>query len=179
MNIFNTREELFLTFKNDLVIVELGVFKGEFSKFIHKNLNPKKLYLVDLFEGYIGSGDKDGNNMEYTDLSNEHTNLSNFFSGQNNVSIIKSSTTDFLKNMEDESIDLIYIDADHEYLSVVNDLSLSYSKIKHGGLICGHDYVSPRFDGVVRAVNEFCNEKKLEINYITKDGCPTYCIIKK
>jgi hypothetical protein len=34
------------------------------------------------------------------------------------------------------------------------------------------------FPGVVKAVNEFCFENNLEIKYITKDGCPTFGIIK-
>jgi hypothetical protein len=58
-------------------------------------------------------------------------------------------------------------------------LNLSYNKIKQGGFICGHDYTKVMFEGVVRAVDEFCIEKNLEIKYITKDGCPSFCIIKK
>lgn len=178
MMTFETREELLNFLGDNIKIAEIGVFKGEFSKFIFENLNPKELFLVDIFEGYVGSGDKDGNNMQYTHLENEYNLLVSHFKENNNVHIIKENSKNFINSLEDEFLDLIYIDGDHDYSGVKSDLLLSYNKIKSGGYICGHDYVSPRFDGVVKAVNEFCVEKNLKIDYITKDGCPTYCIKK-
>lgn len=178
MKIFETREELFEFLGNNLIIAEIGVFKGDFSKFIFNNLKPKELFLVDIFEGYAGSGDKDGDNMQFTYLENEYESLKSYFKQDENVHIIKENSKNFILSLDDEYLDLIYIDGDHEYSGVKDDLNNSYNKIKNGGYICGHDYVSPRFDGVVKAVNEFCVEKGLEINYITKDGCPTYCIKK-
>lgn len=179
MKIFKNRNELLSHLGKNLIIAEIGVFKGEFSKFIFENLNPKELYLVDIFQGRMGSGDKDGNNMEYVILENEYKKISDFFEGNKNVKIIKSKSLNFLNNSNDDFFDLVYIDADHEYESVYSDLNASYNKVKKGGYICGHDYVSPRFDGVVNAVNKFCNEKNLSIEFLTKDGCPSYCIIKK
>ena len=156
MIIFETREELLNFLGKDLIIAEIGVFKGEFSKFIFENLNPKELFLVDIFEGYVGSGDKDGNNMQFTNLEKEYESLISYFSQNKNVTIIKENSKNFISLLDDEFLDLIYIDGDHDYDGVKNDLNLSYDKIKNGGYICGHDYVSPRFEGVVRAVNEFC-----------------------
>ena len=52
---FETREDLLNYLGIDLKIAEIGVFKGEFSKFIFDNLKPKELFLVDIFEGYVGS----------------------------------------------------------------------------------------------------------------------------
>lgn len=179
MKIFETREELLTFLGKNLTIAEIGVFKGDFSKFIFDNLDPKELFLVDVFEGYLGSGDKDGENMQYTDLNTEYIKLKEYFSQNLNVNIIKSKSSDFINNLNDDYLDLIYIDGDHEYDGVKSDLLLSFNKVKKGGFICGHDYVSPRFHGVVTAVDEFCNEKNLQIDYLTKDGCPTYCIIKK
>ena len=175
---FETREDLLKYLGTDLKIAEIGVFKGEFSKFIFENLKPKELFLVDLFEGYAGSGDKDGNNMQFTNLETEHSRLIEYFKENKNVYIIKENSKNFISSLRDGSLDLIYIDGDHDYSGVKSDLMLSYDKIKNGGYICGHDYVSPVFDGVVRAVNEFCIDKDLKIDYITKDGCPTYCIKK-
>lgn len=179
MTIFETREDLLKFLGQGLKIAEIGVFKGEFSKFIFNNLNPKELFLVDIFEGYVGSGDKDGNNMQFTHLENEYNSLISFFKENKNVHIIKENSKNFISSLENEILDLIYIDGDHNYNGVKSDLLISLSKVKSGGYICGHDYVSPRFEGVVKAVNEFCIENKLEINYLTKDGCPTYCIKKK
>jgi hypothetical protein len=178
MKIYKTREELLISLGKDLVIAEIGVFKGDFSKFIFENMQPKKLYLVDVFDGYVGSGDKDGNNMQFTFLEKEYEFLKEHFKKDSNVFIIKDTSSNFLQKLDNESLDIIYIDGDHDYNGVKSDLHLSYDKVKKGGYICGHDYVSPRFEGVVNAVNEFCEYKNLKIKYITNDGCPTYCIEK-
>jgi predicted O-methyltransferase YrrM len=103
--------------------------------------------------------------------------LIDYFKTDNKVKIIKSSTIDFLNNLEKDYLDIVYIDADHSYTSVLNDLELSYLKIKTGGMICGHDYV-PKTEAE-KAVNDFCIKFNVNIDYITKDGCPSFCITKK
>jgi hypothetical protein len=179
MKIFDTRNDFIKTLNKDLIICEIGVFKGEFSKFIFDETNPKELHLIDIFEGMMCSGDKDGNNIVWTNLQDEYEKIVNSYSKNKNVTIHKGNSVDILNTFEDDHLDLVYIDGDHTYNGVKNDLESSYKKVKVGGHICGHDYTSHMFEGVVRAVNEFCDEKKLKINYLTKDGCPTFCIIKK
>ncbi len=40
----------------------------------------------------------------------------------------------------DQSIDIVYVDADHSYEGVTKDLELWTPKVKTGGIISGHDY---------------------------------------
>jgi hypothetical protein len=54
----------------------------------------------------------------------------------------------------DGSVDLVFIDADHSYEGVKADIEAWLPKVKVGGWIGGHDYKSPRFPGVERAVHE-------------------------
>ena len=54
--------------------------------------------------------------------------------------------------------DLVYIDADHTYKSVRNDIKKWYPLIKNGGVMGGHDYGEPIFPGVKQAVNEFLSD---------------------
>lgn len=177
MQKFNTRNEMLENLPNGLIMVELGVFEGEFSKEIYKICKPSKLYLVDLFEGYFGSGDKDGNNHHYVQLEDEMVKIKEYFKNDSSVQIIKSSSMDFLKSIPNETLDIIYIDADHSVQGCLDDLNLSYMKIKKGGFICGHDYVNGV--GPFYAVNQFCSEIGLEIEMMTNDGCPSFCIVKK
>lgn len=53
---------------------------------------------------------------------------------------------------QDGSIDFLYIDGNHQYEAVKQDIELFLPKIKHGGLISGHDYTL--FEGVKTAVDE-------------------------
>jgi hypothetical protein len=175
----NTREELLENLPKNLIIAELGVFRGDFSKIIFDINKPKLLYLVDIFNGLMGSGDKNGNNMTYIDLSTSYSELLQYFQINQNVEIIKNTTQEFLINTKNETLDAVYIDADHSYNSVIADLELSFLKTKSTGFIMGHDYCPIQFPGVYRAVNEFCTKYNQKIKYIAKDILPSFCIEKQ
>lgn len=179
MKIIETRNDLIELLGVKDKVCEIGVFKGEFSEILLQKLKPKELHLIDLFEGRMCSGDKDGNNIVWTDLNEEYNKLLDKYKTNNEVVLHKGKSIDVLINFEDNYFDLIYIDGDHEYNGVKIDLSLALLKVKTGGLICGHDYNINTFPGVVQAVNEFCQDNNLKIEYITNDGCPSFCIIKK
>jgi hypothetical protein len=59
--------------------------------------------------------------------------------------------------------DMIYIDADHRYVSVYRDLNDAFSLLAPGGVILGDDY-SADYPGVIQAVDEFISEKKLSLH---------------
>lgn len=56
-------------------------------------------------------------------------------------------------------IDVIYIDAAHDYHSVMNDVKKSYNLIKNKGHVCGDDY----FGEIQKAVNDFAYLNNLRI----------------
>lgn len=177
MKIFENRNEQINELPKDLKIAELGVFEGEFSKEIYEICQPSELHLVDLFGGMFGSGDKDGKNHHVANLVLEMQKIKEIFASDQSVKVIKSSTVDYLNSLDDDYLDMVYVDADHSYHSVLTDLTLSKRKVKNGGFICGHDYV-PGTEAAL-AINEFCRIENLIIQSITKDGCPSFCIINK
>jgi hypothetical protein len=178
MKKFKTKQDLMKSLPLNMNIAEVGVFKGDFSKFIFEFLRPNNLYLIDIFEGNMGSGDQGGNNMQFVNLEQELKSLQNFFKNNKNVFFLKGLSHSQIGKIPDNHLDMIYIDASHEYEDVKKDLQLSFPKVKINGYICGHDYEINRFPGVVNAVNEFCEENNLKINCITEDGLPTFLIQK-
>lgn len=70
---------------------------------------------------------------------------------------------------EDQSVDLIFIDGNHSYKAVKQDLELYWPKLKNGGVMTGHDYGDPNFPGVVQAVNEFTHEYGFSMHYMEVD----------
>jgi hypothetical protein len=176
MELYNTRNDLFESLDKKLIICEIGVFKGDFSKFLKDNLDPKELHLIDIFEGMMCSGDKDGNNIIYSDLSRDYENLLTFFQNDKSVFLHKGKSFDILNGFEDNYFDIIYIDGDHTYEGVKKDLEVSLKKIKKTGFICGHDYTQDKFPGVVKAVSDFKLQNNFEISHLTKDGCPSFCL---
>ena len=178
MKQFKNRNDLIRSLGLNMVVCEIGVFRGEFSKFIFHEILPKELHLVDIFQGVTLSGDKDGNNIIWTDIGLEYENLKNFFSNDKNVFIHKGRSTEILSKFDDEYFDMIYIDGDHGYEGVMVDLQISYKKVKKGKFICGHDYTYTKFPDVYNAVNDFVKEKNLMIDSISNDGCPSFLIQK-
>lgn len=172
-----TREDLLKLLPKNIVIAELGIFKGEFSSQIVSNVSPSMFYMVDTFHGHAGSGDKDGNNFCVVNMSEIYKQLTHNYKDYDNVRVIQNFSHIFLENLEDDSLDAIYIDADHSYESVKRELSISLKKVKKDGFIMGHDYENNFHPGTVQAVNEFCISNNLEIKYLTEDVSPSYFII--
>ena len=59
------------------------------------------------------------------------------------------------------TIDFIFIDGDHSYQAALKDIRNFYPKLKRDGLFAGHDYAINIHPGVVRAVDEYCKQYKL------------------
>lgn len=185
MKLYNSRIDMV----NDLIkpnlnILEIGVFCGDFSDTLF-HLNPLKLYLVDMWEpnAELISGDQDGNNVRFISSESALNKVKEKYSQYNNISIQQMKSTDFLLSIEDNSLDMIYIDGDHSYEGVKSDLLLSFNKIKNGGYIMGHDYemnmnkAKSKYDfGVKKAVDEFCINYNQNIMAKGLDGCVSFCI---
>jgi hypothetical protein len=155
---------------------EIGVFTCEFSKFMKETLKPKELFLFDLYDGSICSGDCDGNNVRYVDMTHQ------YLEAQKIGKAIKGDSSTCLLQC-DTLFDMIYIDGDHSYEGCKKDLLAAYEKVKPGGWIMGHDYkmnyekAKNRYSfGVKQAVDEFCKEKFLSIHAFANDGCVSYAI---
>lgn len=78
------------------------------------------------------------------------------------VNPIKMSSVSAAKKYKNTSVDMIFIDAAHDYESVKNDLKAWWPKLKSGGTFAGHDWHYSQ-DGVQRAVKEFCQLHNLPI----------------
>lgn len=67
-----------------------------------------------------------------------------------NLKVLRMSSAEAAKEFSDKSIDMVFIDGDHSYDGVKNDLLLWRPKTKK--LLCGHDWGS--YPGVQKAVLE-------------------------
>lgn len=130
---------------------EIGVERGRNSENILKELNIEKLYLIDVWTYYEGI---------YIVWSLQNYNqVRRKFRNDKRVEIIKDFSENAVNNIEDNSLDFVYIDANHKYEYVYQDIHLWFPKVKKGGLIGGHDICIP---DVIRAVREFCSYKDIK-----------------
>ena len=68
-----------------------------------------------------------------------------------NIKKIKAVSSSVVDQFEDESLDMVYIDAVHQYENVIEDIKAWYPKVKVGGIVAGHDF-QDAFPGCKKAV---------------------------
>lgn len=158
---------------------EVGIFKGDFSNFICKTLTPTKFFVIDLFTGITGSGDQDGNNFEYCNLDDIYTKMMN----DSRFIVMKGDSSRCISSLDDNSLDMIYLDGDHSYEGVKRDINVAFKKVKNDGWLMGHDYEMNMIKakkeyqfGVRQAVDEFCKNNNQKIYAKGMDGCVSFAI---
>ena len=130
------------------VCAEVGVWRGDFSKDILSVTAPKKLHLIDAWERFPSIG---GTRYSRLDFGAAQAIVLKRYGDLDNVEIHHGRSAEVLAGFPDSYFDWVYIDGDHSYEAVLEDLTLALSKVKPDGLIAGDDY---RRDGVHQAVHE-------------------------
>jgi len=137
-------------FKNGepLTAVEIGVDRADNAVSILEELLIKKLILIDPYMAYVDSGRL--NTTTVDGLNAAMVRLSKYGQAQ----FIRKTSEEAVKDIH-EPLDFVYIDGNHSYEYVKNDIALYYPLVKRGGVIGGHDY-TPYYGcvGVCQAVNE-------------------------
>lgn len=152
--------------QNESVAVEVGVWMGRSVCCLGQQLKIRnktpKVYAVDTFKGSLN---EEPHQLKIKELGG--STLPIFKSHLKDLDLesmitpVELNSEEASKTFKDESIDFIFIDANHEYLEVLKDLQLWYPKIKKTGVLSGHDYWA---DDVKKAVNEFFNGKGIRVN---------------
>lgn len=167
--VLSTREDVLPLLPKQMVVAEVGVAYGEFSREIINNTNPIKFYAIDYFKGNDFWG---RNTFTENKLSHEEYIKLQFKTEieKDIFHIKKGLSWDVLNNFEDNFFDYVYLDAGHDYESVKKDIAILLKKIKNGGIIQFNDYllydwVSNLPYGVVRAVDELLQNKQHQVLY--------------
>lgn len=153
--------------------VELGVYLGQMSVQLLAG-NPKLyLFLVDSYahpddqpECYKASGDyhahlplekQDHNLMQARHAVAEFKSRCIFYRMES-----QQAASTLLQERGRESLDFVFIDADHSYEGCKRDICAWWPLVRRGGWLSGHDY-SNQFPGVRQAVHEFQGNLALEL----------------
>jgi hypothetical protein len=78
-----------------------------------------------------------------------------------------------------DSLDWVYVDADHSEEGCLQDLQLWGARVKPGGIIAGHDYSSLGGMGVIEAVHRYAEECSVDNITLTNEAkFPSYFFAK-
>lgn len=137
---------------------EIGVCKGHYSKTLCENIPGLKLTAIDAWK-----------NISHTRRERIHRNSTRRQAFMNltpfGATILKKTSMEAVKNVPDEALDFVFIDADHRYEFVRDDIREWTKKVKPGGIVSGHDYFegSSEDGGVIQAVDEYVKEHNYEL----------------
>jgi len=158
------RSFLFKLIPKNSVGAEIGVWQGQFTNYLIEKVNPKMLHLIDPwvwrkgFKRWKFKGEKIVDQMVVDKI---YKFICNTYGVNSNVTVHRERSEVIYNIFPDEYFDWIYIDGDHSFDSVYNDMKNYYPKVKTGGLIIGDDF---RIRGarVRRALEKFTNENNIE-----------------
>jgi len=152
--------ELLDRLPDNALVVEVGSWKGRSTINAAWHRPTLRLIAVDTFAG--SESEQETNHAEA--LSTDDRVFRRFLrnvaaSRTSNVSVLRMRSEEAAALFQDGSVDLVFIDADHEYEDVNRDLACWQRTIRAGGWIAGHDYQQE--NGVARAVREYTDEASL------------------
>lgn len=152
---------------------EVGVALGATSEALLRRCPNLRLTMVDSWQAYdsehpyFRSGDgcarlTEAEQQRRADLARRRTE----FASERRV-ILRADSTAGAEHVADETLDFVFLDADHTYAAVRRDLRAWWPKLRRGGLFCGHDYDTRKerrgLWGVARAVDEFVAKAGLQL----------------
>ena len=161
---------------------EIGVQNGLYSKILLDNWKGSCLFSIDAWKHFPKDDYIDKANCEdeqHLDLYADTTLKLRKF-GERSI-IWRMTSEEAAKIMPDKTLDFCYIDADHSYDGVIQDLELWIPKIKSGGIICGHDFITDGeyYDengnlvgvfGVEKAVLEYSEKNNWKLHITAENG---------
>lgn len=133
--------------------VEIGTFTGQ-----------NAIIMASYFEKIIAI-DPWVNGYDNTDIASsvDFNEVEKIFNERilnyKNIIHIRKTSIEAASLFEDQSIDLVYIDGDHQEESVIKDINCWKPKIKKNGILAGHDF---NFTSVQNAINKTIPNKDIK-----------------
>ncbi len=139
-------------------IVEVGVFRGKNAEVLREEFPDANLYLIDPWapsSTYLESGSAVSEKRVVYEKALER--VEKLFKNDPNVTLIKKTGAEAAVEIPN-NLDLVFIDANHAYSKVKQEILTWSEKVRPGGILSGHNYGRIRLAGVKKAVDELFEE---------------------
>ncbi|MCR4324232.1 MAG: class I SAM-dependent methyltransferase [Candidatus Curtissbacteria bacterium] len=155
--------------------VEVGTEKGKNAQTMFEIIPNLKLYGVDAYKHHPQASHmyhaklRNWDDKWFQDCKNQCLKRMN----GKNFTLLQGFSENMADKMEDNSVDFVYIDSDHSYDSVMQDIIKWGRKVRKGGIMSGHDYFfdndkSGRRVKVTQAINDYTSVHGIRF-YITDE----------
>lgn len=145
-------------------VAELGVYKGEFAKYINAEFIDKTIYLFDTFRGFDLRDVKVELENNYSSASEKDFNNDNIdlvlskMMYRENCKVVEGYFPESASRIDD-IFSFVSIDVDL-FKPIYEGLKWFYPRMSKGGFIFVHDVNGLKFSGAKEAVKLFCEENK-------------------
>jgi hypothetical protein len=146
---------------------EIGVRRGNFSCQLLKRNPHLHLTLIDPWDAYTRGYDQ----VKQDGIFEQCKRAVQPYSDR--VTIIRKNSFEGLENIEDESLDFVFIDGNHTFDYVAPDIINWSKKVRRHGIVSIHDYYHFGWAGVVHAVDAYTRSHHIDPWYVTKEHEPT------
>lgn len=157
-------------------IVEIGTEQGKFAEEICRDNPGAGLMCVDPYKAY----DRYEQHQTQDKLDRYYLEAQARLSPYS-VPIIRKTSLEAVSMWPDGFLDAVFIDANHAYEYVRDDIAAWAPKVRKGGMVAGHDYKAegqerkPLPFGVIQAVDEYAAAHAIAPVFLTKrDKCPSW-----
>jgi len=153
--------------------VEIGVAGGHFTKQIVASWpNVAFLHCVDPWK-HFEEGYDDSCNLTDAEQEGRYQQFQKDFDGAKSVIAHRLMSHKAAMLFPESTADFIYLDANHSFASVMQDLTCWWPILKPRGIFAGHDYYegNAKGHGVKLAVDAFAKERGIEVHRTTQEFC--------
>lgn len=169
---FRSRQDIISVLQSKLfsgTYLEIGITRPEYTNYIITNTKLSKYILIDPFK--YNTITKYIDNIDYINLF-EGDKIQQINNNLNNVTILYKSSSDVGKSIEDESIDIVYINGIYSFEYMLHDIDTYWLKLRTGGILFGDDITicdhtvcngSTHIEhhGAYAALVDFCNKQNI------------------
>ena len=146
--------------------VELGIFEGNLSEFLLREMPRLRLWMVDRWHSPL-PGERYyedpyirqvGQNQMHQALLRT-VRITEFAADRRVILLVDQLRA--AQCVADGSLDFVFVDSDHSEAGTLEAIDAWWSKLRPGGLMAGHDLDYPGFPGVRRAVESTAAQRGL------------------
>ncbi len=149
--------------------VEIGVKTGLYSNELLTNWRGQELISIDPWLSADPDEYVDRSNVSQDEFERYYQETCERLGRHGSRSTIwRMTSVEAAPGVPDHSLDFVYIDARHDYDSVLEDLAAWVVKVKPGGILAGHDYVDgdlPQGEFYVKsAVDQYFGARQIPVH---------------